>query len=90
MKSTGITRPIDSLGRVVIPKELRDNLGIDVADRVEFYVEVDRIIIKKFISGCHCCSNEATTEILGVKLCNECIRRFEKARKLIDSFRGDK
>ena len=90
MKSTGITRPIDLVGRVVIPKELRDNLGIDFEDKVEFYVEGDRIIIKKFKSGCHCCDNESTTEILGIKLCDECIGKFEEARKIIDKCRGDK
>lgn len=86
MKSTGITRPIDLVGRVVIPKELRDNLGIDVEDKVEFYVEGDRIIITKFKSGCHCCNNEeVVAEVLGIKLCSQCIEDFNKARKIIDT-----
>lgn len=48
MKATGITRKIDHLGRVVIPKEIRRNLAIEVDDPVEFYVEGACIVIKKF------------------------------------------
>lgn len=86
MKSTGITRPIDPLGRVVIPKELRNSMNWNESDRVEFYVEGDRIIIKKFESGCHCCNNEeVVAEVLGIKLCSQCIDDFNKARKIIDT-----
>lgn len=86
MKSTGITRPIDLLGRVVIPKELRDSMNWNESDRVEFYVEGDRIIIKKFESGCHCCNNEeVVAEVLGIKLCSQCIDDFNKARSIIDT-----
>lgn len=48
MKATGITRKIDHLGRVVIPKEIRRNLSIEIDDPVEFYVEGDCVVIKKF------------------------------------------
>lgn len=86
MKSTGITRPIDPLGRVVIPKELRNSMNWNEGDRVEFYVEGDRIIIKKYMSGCNCCSNEeVVSEVLGIKLCSQCIEDFNKARKIIDT-----
>lgn len=86
MKSTGITRPIDPLGRVVIPKELRNSMNWNESDRIEFYVEGDRIIIKKFESGCHCCNNEeVVAEVLGIKLCSQCIDDFNKARKIIDT-----
>lgn len=48
MKATGITRKIDHLGRVVLPKEIRRNLAIEVDEPVEFYTEGDCIVIKKF------------------------------------------
>ncbi len=48
MKSTGIIRKVDELGRVVIPIELRRNLGISEKDSLEIYVDDDRIILKKF------------------------------------------
>lgn len=46
MKSTGIVRKVDELGRVVIPIELRRNLGISEKDSLEIYVDDDRIILK--------------------------------------------
>ena len=52
MKSTGIIRKIDDLGRVVLPIELRRNMGIDERDPIEIYVEGDMIILKKFQPSC--------------------------------------
>ena len=47
MKSTGITRKIDELGRVVIPKEIRRNLGIRDGESLEIYTDEDSIILNK-------------------------------------------
>ena len=49
MKSTGIVRKVDELGRVVIPIELRRTLDIDVKDALEIYVDADKIILKKYL-----------------------------------------
>ena len=48
MKSTGIVRKVDELGRVVIPIELRRTLGIEEKDAMEIYVDEDRIVLKKY------------------------------------------
>lgn len=48
MKSTGIVRKVDELGRVVLPIELRRTLGIEEKDPVEIYVDADKIILKKY------------------------------------------
>ncbi|WP_110111928.1 AbrB/MazE/SpoVT family DNA-binding domain-containing protein [Bacillus sp. CGMCC 1.16541] len=48
MKSTGIVRRIDELGRVVIPKELRTMLSFDKGDPIEIYVDGEEIILKKY------------------------------------------
>ncbi|MGG2113983.1 AbrB/MazE/SpoVT family DNA-binding domain-containing protein [Lysinibacillus pakistanensis] len=48
MKSTGIVRKVDDLGRVVIPKELRRTLGIEEKDALEIYTDNDKIILKKY------------------------------------------
>ncbi|WP_338471261.1 AbrB/MazE/SpoVT family DNA-binding domain-containing protein [Niallia sp. XMNu-256] len=48
MKSTGVIRKVDELGRVVIPIELRRNLEIGEKDQIEIYVDDDRIILKKY------------------------------------------
>lgn len=48
MKSTGIVRKVDELGRIVLPIELRRTLGIDVKDLLEIYVEGSSIVLKKY------------------------------------------
>ncbi|WP_200416150.1 AbrB/MazE/SpoVT family DNA-binding domain-containing protein [Virgibacillus salexigens] len=58
MKSTGIVRKIDDLGRVVIPKELRRTLDIDIRDEVEVFVEDNKIILKK-------CNANKTCQVTG-------------------------
>lgn len=47
LKSTGVTRKIDDLGRIVIPKEIRKNLGIRDGESLEIFTEEDSIILKK-------------------------------------------
>lgn len=48
MKSTGIVRKVDELGRVVLPIELRRNLDIQEKDALEIFVDNDKIILKKY------------------------------------------
>lgn len=48
MKQTGVTRKIDELGRIVIPKEIRKNLGIRDGESLEIYTSNDSIILKKY------------------------------------------
>jgi transcriptional pleiotropic regulator of transition state genes len=52
MKSTGIVRKVDELGRVVIPIELRRTLGIGEKDALEIYVDGERIMLKKYEPAC--------------------------------------
>ncbi|WNS80819.1 AbrB/MazE/SpoVT family DNA-binding domain-containing protein [Domibacillus sp. DTU_2020_1001157_1_SI_ALB_TIR_016] len=54
MKSTGIVRKVDELGRVVIPIELRRTLGIAEKDALEIYVDDDKIILKKYKPSMTC------------------------------------
>ncbi|MGG3915495.1 AbrB/MazE/SpoVT family DNA-binding domain-containing protein [Rossellomorea vietnamensis] len=54
MKSTGIVRKVDELGRVVIPIELRRTLGIAEKDVLEIYVDDERIILKKYKPSMTC------------------------------------
>ncbi len=48
MKSTGVVRRIDELGRVVVPKEIRRNLGIKAFEQLEIFIEDENIILKKY------------------------------------------
>ena len=52
MKSTGIVRKVDELGRVVIPIELRRTLGIGEKDALEIYVDGEKIMLKKYEPAC--------------------------------------
>ena len=51
MKSTGIVRQVDDLGRVVLPIELRRTFNIDIKDSLEIFVDEDKIILKKYRPG---------------------------------------
>ena len=57
MKSTGIVRKVDELGRIVLPIELRRTLDIDVKDALEIYVEGSQIILKKYEPACVFCGS---------------------------------
>lgn len=74
MKSTGIVRKVDQLGRVVIPIELRRNLDIDDKDSLEIYVEDDHIILKKYSPACCFCSNASgVTQFKNRNICSSCL-----------------
>lgn len=55
MRNTGMTRPVDGLGRIVIPKEMRDSMGIREDDRMEFWVTEDGMVLKKAETRCAVC-----------------------------------
>lgn len=48
MKSTGMVRPVDQFGRVVIPKEIRKNLSIEIGTQLEIFVDNNRIVLQKY------------------------------------------
>ncbi|GLV67555.1 transition state regulator Abh [Bacillus mycoides] len=54
MKATGVTRKVDDLGRVVIPKELRNTLGIKEKSPLEIFVEGEDIVLQKYQPGGVC------------------------------------
>ena len=89
MKSIGIVRKLDQLGRVVLPKELRNTLGIEEGQALEFYIEGETIMLKKYKPGCHCCGElNVKATVLGINLCEKCINDFNKVREEIDKLRG--
>lgn len=79
IKATGVTRKVDQLGRVVIPKELRTVLDIeDNKDLLEIYVEGDKIILKKFAAGCTLCGKAGDLCIFKDKaICTDCIAELK-------------
>ncbi|MBP2652863.1 MAG: abrB 1 [Firmicutes bacterium] len=74
MKSTGIVRKLDDLGRVVIPIELRRMFNIDVKDGLEIFTDNDRIILRKYEPACvFCGSNDEVTRFKEKNVCKQCI-----------------
>ena len=75
MKSTGMVRRVDELGRVTIPKEIRKQLGIkDNVDSFEIFTEGNMLILRKYAPSCAFC-NTMDGEIIsfkGVNICKSC------------------
>ena len=74
MKSLGIVRKVDELGRIVLPIELRRNFDVDVKDALEIYTEDDKIILKKYEPACIFCGNsDDIVNHNGKNVCRKCI-----------------
>ncbi len=79
MKSTGIVRKVDELGRVVIPIELRRNLDIEVKDALEIFVEGEQIILKKYAPACIFCGQAKDISVFkGKNICPSCLAELKK------------
>ena len=73
MKSTGIVRKVDELGRIVLPIELRRTMGIEVKDALEIYVDGDLIVLKKYEPSCVFCGNaKDIIHFKGMNVCSDC------------------
>jgi transcriptional pleiotropic regulator of transition state genes len=74
MKSTGIVRKVDELGRIVIPIELRRILNVNEKDSLEIFTEGETIIFKKYMPGCVFCGEVKNTKLLkNISICQNCI-----------------
>lgn len=79
MKSTGITRQIDELGRLVLPKEIRTAYDIKVKDTLEIFTEDDRIILKKYQPACIFCGEAKDVSLFeGKRICRGCLERLKQ------------
>ncbi len=78
MKSTGIVRPIDELGRIVLPKELRKSMELETKGAsVEIFVDDDKIVLKKYHPSCVFCGNASDVVYLKGKLvCRDCVKEL--------------
>lgn len=82
MYSTGVIRPVDPMGRVVIPKEIRRQLKIENGkDSFEIYMEGDKVILKKFAPTCVFCNNILdTVNYNGHNVCVNCIEKLNSMK----------
>lgn len=79
MKSTGIIRKVDELGRIVLPIELRRTLDIGERDELEIYMESDRIILQKYEPACiFCGSSHRLITHCGKNICRECAGKLNE------------
>ena len=81
MKSTGIVRKIDDLGRIVLPIELRRLFDINKEDPVEIFVDDEYIILRKHQSSCiFCGSTEDVKDVKGKMVCSKCIEEISNQK----------
>ena len=74
MKATGMTRQVDELGRIVLPKEIRTRFDIKKRDYLEIFVDDGMIILKPYETSCiFCGSTENVTEHMERSVCESCI-----------------
>ena len=79
MKSTGIVRKVDELGRIVLPIEMRRTLDIEEKDALEIYVEGSSGILKKYKPSCIFC--DTTKDIVvfkGKNICPKCLKELKE------------
>ena len=77
MKSTGVVRKVDELGRIVLPIELRRTLDISERDALEIYVEGSAIILKKYRPTCIFCDSAKDVSVFkGKNICPKCLREL--------------
>ena len=84
MKYSGIKRPVDKMGRVVIPKEIRSQLNIENdVDSFEIFMDGDSVILKKYHPTCiFCGSLKESVKYHGYSVCVNCIDKLLELKEL--------
>ncbi len=83
LKGTGLVKPIDSMGRLILPKEIRRHLEVDSGkDHVEFFLDDNSIVIKKYKPACFFC-NELDNLVYykDKRVCKWCIDRLQSLKE---------
>lgn len=81
MKSTGIVRKVDELGRIVLPIELRRTLDIAEKDCLEIYMDGESIVLKKYQPACIFCDEaDGITVFHGKNICAGCMKALREGR----------
>lgn len=78
MKSTGIVRKVDELGRIVVPMELRKTMDIKEKDPIEIFTDGDSIILRKYTDSCIFCGNaDDVRRFEGKIVCKDCLDKLK-------------
>ena len=79
MKSTGMVRDIDKVGRVVIPKEIRKTLQINESDPIEIFIDGTDIVLRKYEPSCIFCKDAKDVITYGEKkICRKCLDKLKQ------------
>lgn len=80
MKSTGIVRKVDELGRIVLPIELRRTLDIAEKDSLEIYMDGSSVVLKKYQPACIFCDDSRdVSNFKGKNICPKCVKSLQEA-----------
>jgi len=78
VRSIGIVRKIDELGRIVLPKELRRSLDIEEGDPMEIFVDANTIMLKKYEPSCIFCGEARNVQVYkGKNICQDCMEELK-------------
>lgn len=79
MKPTGFVKKIDEMGRIVIPKSVRQALSIETGDNLQFFIDGDGIVMKRFSTSCvFCGSGDDLSELMGKYVCKSCLSSLKQ------------
>lgn len=80
MKSTGIVRRIDEMGRIVLPAELRRTMGLRERETMEIFTEGSSIVLKKYSPACiFCDGGRDVSRFKGKFVCARCLQQLRAA-----------
>ena len=83
MKSTGIVRKVDQLGRIVLPAELRRTFKIKEGDDIEIYTEGEQIVLQKYRPACIFCGEVSNVSIYkGKRICKNCLMELKGSKRV--------
>ncbi len=79
MKSTGIVRMVDHLGRIVLPIEIRKTMDINEKDPLEIFTDEGKIILMKYQPACIFCNNaDNVVYFNGKRICADCLKKIKE------------
>ena len=80
MKSTGVVRKVDELGRIVLPVSIRATMNIKEKDSLEIFTDENKIILQKYEPSCTFCSNADNIVFFNNKrICEECLKKIKES-----------
>jgi transcriptional pleiotropic regulator of transition state genes len=79
MKSTGVVRKVDELGRIVLPISIRQIMDINEKDSLEIFTDENRIILQKYQPSCIFCNNADDIVFFnGKRVCEGCLKKIKE------------